>query len=150
MSTINQPTTNKYTVYIENTGGHPDSDISILRECVISCLKPDPVSQILLRERLARELSKPEVMGRSFRLVLVDKVDKRDFFIIIASHLPDRYERSNQVMVWALRRPEMVSLQERCLDVICESMKSDEKEEIKGLGLPQCLEKSLCEMMAKL
>ena len=30
-----------------------------------------------------------------------------------------------------------------------ESMTSGEKEEIKGLGLPQCLEDSLCEMMEK-
>ena len=61
-------TTNMYTVSIEDKGGHPDSDISKVRECVISCLKPDPASINELKERLARELGKPEVMGRSYRL----------------------------------------------------------------------------------
>ena len=157
MSTINQPTTNMYTVNIEDTGGHPDSDISILRECVISCLKPDPASSKDLSERLARELSKSEVMGRSFRFVWVGQSIElnafnwrwRDFFIIFLDRnvMPGR---SDHVYFWAERRPEKVSLQEKCLDVISESMKSDEKEEIKGLGLPRCLEDRLKEMMANL
>lgn len=61
-------TTNMYTVRIEDTGGHPESYKSKVRECVISCLKPDPASINELKERLARELGKPEVMGRSYRL----------------------------------------------------------------------------------
>ena len=152
MSTINQATTNMYTVRIADTGGHPDSDISILRECVISCLKPDPASSKDLSERLVRELSKSEVMGRSFRFVWVGQpielnaFNWRDFFIIF-SVMPGR---SDHVYFWAERRPEKVSLQEKCLDVISESMKSDEKEEIKKLGLPRCLEERLCETMANL
>ena len=144
-----------YTVNIEDTGGHPDSDISILRECIISCLKPDPASSKDLSERLARELSKSEVMGRSFRFVWVGQpielnaFNWRDFFIIFW----DRNVMSGRidhVYFWAKRRPEKVSLQEKCLDVISESMKSDEKEEIKKLGLPRCLEERLCETMANL
>ena len=61
-------TTNMYTERIEDTGGHPESYKSKVRECVISCLKPDPASIDELKERLARELGKPEVMGRSYRL----------------------------------------------------------------------------------
>ena len=156
MSTINQATTNMYTVDIAVTGGLPDSDLSIVRECVISCLKPDPASSKDLSERLARELSKkPEVMGRSYRFVWVaqpfelNAFNWRNYSINIFTDR--KWEgRSDHVLVWALRRPEKVSLQEKCLDVICESMKSDEKEEIKKLGLPRCLEDSLCEMMANL
>ena len=153
MSTINQATTN-YTVDIAVTGGLPDSDLSIVRECVISCLKPDPASSKDLSERLARELSKkPEVMGRSYRFVWVDQpfelnaFNCRNFFIKIFTDQNWKGGRIDHdfVSVWALRRPEKVSLQEKCLDVICESMKSDEKEEIKMLGLPPCLEDSLCE-----
>ena len=145
-----------YTVRIVDTGGHPDSDIiSILRECVISCLKPDPASSKDLSERLARELSKkPEVMGswwvdQPFEL---NAFNCRNFFIKIFTDRNWKGRRSDRdyVSVWALRRPEKVSLQEKCLDVISESMKSDEKEEIKGLGLPRCLEDSLCETMANL
>ena len=147
-----------YTVSIEDTGGHPDSDISKVRECVISCLKPDPASSKDLSERLARELSKkPEVMERSYRFVWVDQpfelnaFNCRNFFIKIFTDRNWKGRRSDRdyVSVWALRRPEKVSLQEKCLDVICESMKSDE-EEIKKLGLPRCLEERLCETMANL
>ena len=96
-------------------------------------------------------------MGRSYRFVWVDRPFElnafnwrwRDFFIIFLDRnvMPGR---SDHVYFWAEKRPERVSLQEKCLDVISESMKSDEKEEIKGLGLPRCLEDSLCEMMANL
>ena len=97
------------------------------------------------------------------RFVWVDELKGRNFFIIIATYLPDRNEH---VLVWALRKQEKESLKEKCLDVIwwvisikkttnmifhCSAnMKSNEKEEIKGLELPRCLEDSLCEMMAKL
>ena len=133
MSTINQPTTNMYTVH--GWSSRQRSDISILRECIISCLKPDPADSKDLSERLARELSKSEVMGRSFRFVWVEQpielnaFNRRVFFIIFLDRnvMPGR---SDHVYFWAEKRPERVSLQEKCLDVISESMKSDEKEEI--------------------
>ena len=52
------------------------------------------------------------------RFVWVDQLDWRDYFIIIATSLEDRNERSKPVMVWALRRKEKESLREICLDVI--------------------------------
>ena len=52
------------------------------------------------------------------RFVWVDQLNWRNFFIIIATYLPDRNERSKPVMVWALRRQEKESLKEKCLDVI--------------------------------
>ena len=57
-----------YTVSIEDTGNHPDSIISKVKECVVSCLKPDPASIKDLREKLASELSQPAVMGSRYRL----------------------------------------------------------------------------------
>ena len=138
-----------YTVSIEDTGNHPDSIISKVKECIVSCLKSDPLTIKDLREKLASQLSQPAVMGRCYRFVWVDQLDLKDYFIIIATNLKDRNERSKPVMVWGLRRKEKNTLREICLDVISKRMTSGEKDKIKGLGLPQCLEDSLCEMMEK-
>ena len=48
-----------YIVSILDTGDHPDSTISKIREVVNSCLKPDPESTKDLGEKLASHLRQP-------------------------------------------------------------------------------------------
>ena len=139
-----------YIVSILDTGDHPDSIISKIREVVNSCLKTDPESPRDLKERLASHLSQPTMMIPDTYRFWVWKNGLRieetsgDYFIHILTRFGDRNQK---VVIRALRRKE--SLQEICLDVISESMKSGEEKEIKGLGLPKCLEDNLCEMMKK-
>ena len=59
-----------YTVSVEDTGNHPDSVISEIRKCLISCLKTDPASMEELRQRLASQLSQPTVMGGLYRCIM--------------------------------------------------------------------------------
>ena len=60
-----------YTVSVEDTGNHPDSVISEVRKCLISCLKTDPASMEELRQRLASQLSQPAVMGGLYRCITI-------------------------------------------------------------------------------
>ena len=60
-----------YTVSVEDTGNHPDSVISEVRKCLVSCLKTDPASMEDLRQRLARQLSQPAVMGGLYRFIII-------------------------------------------------------------------------------
>ena len=143
-----------YTVNIELTGGLPEEDISKVRECVISCLKPTPTSSRNLKERLNNQLSHPNVMGSSYKCVWVDTLGptpynertQRNHFIVISF----RNERNKNVLISAKEIQEIKSLEERCLDIIYENLNSHEKEEIKELGLPPCLEERLCERTAKI
>ena len=59
-----------YTVSVEDTGNHPDSVISEIRKCLISCLKTDPASMEELRQRLTSQLSQPAVMGGLYRCIM--------------------------------------------------------------------------------
>ena len=56
-----------YKVNIEDTGNHPDSVITEVKKCLVSCLKSDPASMEELRQRLVTELSQPAVMGGLYR-----------------------------------------------------------------------------------
>ena len=81
-----------YIVNIELTGGLPEEDISKVRECVISCLKPTPTSSKNLKERLKNQLSHPNVMGSIYKCVWVDTLGtrpynestQRNYFIVIS------------------------------------------------------------------
>ena len=52
------------------------------------------------------------------RFMWVDKVGASNYFIIIATSLEDRNERSKPVLAWAVRKQVRESLREICLDVI--------------------------------
>ena len=143
-----------YIVNIDLTGGLPEEDISKVRECVISCLKPTPTSSKNLKERLKNQLSHPNVMGSIYKCVWVDTLGtrpynestQRNYFIVISF----RNERNKNVLISAQEIQEIKSLEERCLDIIYENLNSHEKEEIKELRLPPCMKERLCERIAEL
>ena len=116
-----------YIVSILDTGDHPDSIISKIRKVVNSSLKTDPETIKDLWEKLASHMRQPTLISlANYKLVWIEETSG-DYFIHILTRFGDRNQK---VVIRALRRKE--SLQEICLDVISESMKSGEEKEIKG------------------
>ena len=123
--------------------------ITEVKKCLVSCLKSEPANTEELRQRLVNQLSQPAVMGSLYRLLWVDELGVKNYFINIASYLEDSSGRCRPVLAWAVRK-KVKSLREICLEVISETMTSGAREEIQTLGLPHSLEENLCELMAKL
>ena len=52
-----------FTIRVAETGSHPDSVITRIKECLRICFKPGPESYEELRNKIDTSLSQPGLMG---------------------------------------------------------------------------------------
>ena len=136
-----------FLISVEDTGNHPANVLSEIKRCLQKSFKVAPENLEQTRVSIAEKLSQPDIMGRLYRYLWVDRMG-RNFFIIIATSLEDGKGRGKPILAWSVRRKPKRSLAERCLEVISENL--TEKEDIELLGLPTRLEKEVEEIFQKM